>query len=405
MTGHFFSRAFRYVWRRVRPALPDRPKPVLGLGTPPPEGHLKADGPPKRALVSYITEPFTLAPGDWRNNLFSNIGIGRGIVRALNELGYVVDLVQYSDTQFVPQKPYDLFLGHGGTNFERLDRALPKDVVRIYFSTGIYWKEGHTRNEQRFEDLEKRRGVRLPRERQVTADEEYANRAADGIICLGSHLAKESYRGFPLVINLNNAAYFDDHCERPGKDFAAAREKFLFFSGPGNVHKGLDLLLEAFSRLDAALYVCQEIEREFRKVYRRELETLPNIRCIGQVPLKGDRFYRLVDECAFVIHPTCAEGQPGSLIECMWQGLIPVASRQVNMDMDDFGITLKDCSVDEIVAVVTDLRRRPPEWCAEMSRRARRAAVADYSEEGFLRNMKSAIRTIILHKSEGVSRT
>jgi len=105
----------------------------------------------------------------------------------------------------------------------------------------------------------------LPYDRWIQDCEEYANESADGIICLGNIVARDSYSKFPLVINLNNAAYHDTRYERTKKDFNRGRNNFLFFSGSGNVHKGLDLLLEAFSQLPAHLYICQYISPDFPK--------------------------------------------------------------------------------------------------------------------------------------------
>jgi glycosyltransferase involved in cell wall biosynthesis len=368
--------------------------PIFDIGAP----QEKISRPTKRALLSYITGPFKLSTDDPSNSQFSYTGIARSIVRVLNELGYVVDVVEWLDTVFVPKKKYDLFIGHGGCNFENIARNLPSHVIKIYFSTGIYWQEFNPREEERFRWLEKRRGIRLPYDRWIQYSEEYANESADGIICLGNQVAKDSYSKFPLVINLNNAAYHDDRYDRTKKDFASGRDKFLFFSGWGNVHKGLDLLLEAFAQVDAHLYICQAISPDFHKVYRQELEDFPNIHLMGHVPIRSPEFYELVDRCNFVILPSCAEGQPGSVVDCMHQGLIPVVSRESNIDTGDYGITLPNCSINEIVKAVNYLSQQSPDRCDKMSRQVRKVALTDFSESTFLKNMRHAIECVIARK-------
>ncbi len=349
----------------------------------------------RRALLFYITAPFRLWPDDPRNLEFSNIGIGRSIVSALNELGYVVDVVEYSDKKFTPHNDYDLFIGHTGLNFQRVAVRLKPDTVKIYFSTGPYWKFWNEQEVKRIESLRKRRRVNYSFERIIRASEEWANENADAIICLGNNYVRQSYKKFPKIFNLNNASYYDDHYDRVKKDFAAARKNFLFFSGPGNVHKGLDLLLEVFPGLDAHLYICQRINPKFFKIYRNELTTAPSTRLIGEIPMRSRQFYEFVDRCAFIISPSCAEGQPGGVVECMHQGLIPVVSKETNIDTGDYGITLKDCSIEEIAETVRGLSGSPPEWCAEMSRKTRRIAASEFSAGLFLRN----IRDIIQHQA------
>jgi glycosyltransferase involved in cell wall biosynthesis len=72
----------------------------------------------------------------------------------------------------------------------------------------------------------------------------------------------------------------------------------------------------------------------------------------------------------------------------MHQGLIPVLSRETGVDTDGYGIMLNTCSVDEIVKVVKKLSQYPPEWCEEMSRRTRKAAIEKFSEDTFLENLR-----------------
>ena len=110
---------------------------------------------------------------------------------------------------------------------------------------------------KRFDNFYKRHGVRLPPDRHIKHSEEWALNHADGIICLGNSSARDSYAQFPLVIDINNASYPDDHYDCTPKDFEAGRDGFLFFAGPGNIHKGLDLLIEAFTDLAEHLYICQ----------------------------------------------------------------------------------------------------------------------------------------------------
>lgn len=349
----------------------------------------------KRALVSYITAPFRLSPSDPLNHAFSNIGIARNIVQALNDLGYSVDVIEYTDTRFAPRKKYDLFIAHGGVNYQHMISRLPRDSTKIYFATGLYWQEHNRQEEERFLWLEQRRGVRLPYDRWIEHSEEEALQSSDGVICLGNEVAKQSYKDYAPIFNLNNAAYYDDRYERVKKDFEAGRRKFLFFSGGGNVHKGLDLLLEAFAQCDAEFFICQDICPDFFELYREQLTDLPNIHLVGKVAMRSPQFYDLADQCNFVISATCAEGQPGAEIECMHQGLIPVLGRQANIDLGDYGICLDVSSIESIVEAIQKAFSYPAELCADLSKKTREATVTNFSDSTFLCSMKTALSTII----------
>lgn len=349
--------------------------------------------PVKRALLSYITLPLKLKPDDPRSLRFSSNGIACAIVRVLNELGYIVDVVEYTDTKFIPSRSYDIFVGHGGYNFERIAKKMSPDIPKIYFSAGPYWEFWNGQETARVNAMRARRGVDYSYER-LDVSEESAVSHADAIIALGNNFVAKTYGKFPRVFTLNNAAFHDNHYDVMEKDFAAARRNFLFFSGGGNVHKGLDILIEAFAKSAAHLYVCQDIAPGFYRAYRRELENAPNIHLLS-LTMRTPQFYEIADKCAFLIYPTCADGSPGAVIECMHQGIIPVLSREAAIDIGDYGVMLNDCSIKEVAKIVGDLSQRSAEWCQEMSRRTRKAALSGFSEENFLKNMKKAIRSAV----------
>ena len=126
--------------------------------------------PARRALLSYLVLPL-LPPSAFRDRIkFSNRGIAQEIPRVLNELGYSVDIVNYDNRSWFPDRPYDLFIGHGGINFEPICQRLSGRTVRIYFATGIYWREWNANNGKRAADLVSRRGLTLSSYRAIEHD-------------------------------------------------------------------------------------------------------------------------------------------------------------------------------------------------------------------------------------------
>ena len=87
--------------------------------------------PARKALLSYLVLPL-LPPLRLRDRVkFSNRGIAQEIPRVLNELGYSVDIVNYDNRDWLPDRPYDLLIGHGGINFESISRRLPENIREI----------------------------------------------------------------------------------------------------------------------------------------------------------------------------------------------------------------------------------------------------------------------------------
>ena len=77
------------------------------------------------------------------------------------------------------------------------------------------------------------------------------------------------------------------------KNWSACRSRFLWLGSNGLVHKGLDLVLDAFANMpDCHLTVCTSLDQdpEFKRAYHRELYELPNIDTVGWVEIGGVRF-------------------------------------------------------------------------------------------------------------------
>jgi hypothetical protein len=388
------TKGLRSVLKHARDTLHPEPKALLDFK------EFCSDYPTKRALVSYLVRPLLPLRHERDRIVFSNFGMAQQIPQVLNELGYVVDIIQYDLEGWQISKEYDLFVGHGGVNFEAIIRQLPKETVRIYFSTGIYWKEMNIREAKRLYDLALRRGHLLYPDRTIRHSEEYATRASDGFICLGNQNAINTYHDFPLVIGINNATYPVTWSGWKSKDHEKGRQHFLFFSGAGNVHKGLDLLLEAFTGTNLHLHICQNINADFAKVYRHELMECPNIHVYGPLTMRSTQFESLANLCNWVISATCAEGQPGAIIECMGYGLIPILPESDNINLENFGILLRECTIEKIRESTLGSAQMSSEECRQRSLLAHATVNKEYSPEHFNTSFRSAVQKIIDSFSE-----
>jgi glycosyltransferase involved in cell wall biosynthesis len=267
----------------------------------------------KRALLSYIVSPLR------SNHLeipLNNFGICVSIVKALNNLGFIVDVIDYTSSDFIPNRKYDLCIYHGGMNIRKVLSILRKETKIIYFSTGAYWKVHNEKEKERLNKLANRQGVLLQPDRKIAHDEDVALKEADGIIALGNHFLGETYSMYSNVYLINNAN-FQTLKEITPVETGSRKKNFLFFAGGGNVHKGLDLVIEAFVKVDANLFICTKIEKDFYSLYANTIENNKNINNIGWVTINSQVFLEMVEKCAYIISPSCSEGQPSSVITCM----------------------------------------------------------------------------------------
>lgn len=382
--------ARRLLRRRINRAGPDINAPIIGYAR-----YLKGV-PVGRALLSYLPNPVREELAGKQESEFSNRGIARALPRALNEVGYEVDIVSWDTKSFSASGPYDLLVQHGGVNYTSLRTLVKPSGKKIYFSTGSYWKYHNAAEKRRFDAFAKRHGTRPPYDRLVTNPEEEANREADGIIAIGNKLVAQTYKKFPKVLALNLACYADP---RPAivKNHAKTKNNFLFFAGGGSIHKGLDLTIEAFVGLDQHLYIMAYIEPEVMRVYEKMLD-LPNIHYIGPGHFRSDEFYRVMGLCSFAILPSCSEGQPGSMVECLNEGLIPVISREVHLDIDDFGFLINRPSVNTVRRAVIEASKIDTKSVSRYSKAARRTALSRHSPERFQGALKNHLAEVLRDK-------
>jgi glycosyltransferase involved in cell wall biosynthesis len=247
---------------------------------------------------------------------------------------------------------------------------------------------------QRLFDVAARRYYLLPPERFNKFNEEYAHESADWIICLGNQRVRNSYARFSRVININNAI-FPIECHRyETKDFDTGRKHFLYFSGRGNVQKGLDLLIESFVGTDLHLHICQHMQNEFMDLYKKELTEEPNIHVHGFVKMRSQQFEDLVMRCNWLISATCAEGQPGAVLEGMAHGLIPILTDAANIDLDNLGIKMPSTRIEDIRSLIHYVSQTDTESCRSMADRVLKETRKTYSVENFRTSLKQAISQI-----------
>ena len=314
----------------------------------------------------------------------------------LGEFGYVVDVVDIRDRRFRPSRDYDLIISNRVTH-----SSLAKDAIKLYLATTLC-HPAHCRNlRRRHILLFKRRKYGLKVRRLYSGRMPYVTQS-DAVICFGNEFVMNSWKEVFTgpIYRFNNYGFKETEVLLDSKDFLTARENFLFFASGSQMQKGLDLLLEIFPQHpNLHLYVCSDFkgEDDFCSCYQKELYRTPNIHPIGRVRVNGPEFYDLVRKCAYVICPSCSEGQSGSVVQGMYSGLIPMVTRETGVDTGDFGITFSDDSLREIERVVVAVSRLPESWHREHSVKTRKISEEEYSEDAFVRRWRGILGELLGH--------
>jgi uncharacterized iron-regulated protein len=75
-------------------------------------------------------------------------------------------------------------------------------------------------------------------------------------------------------------------------------------------------------------------------------------------------------------------------------GLIPIVSYEASVDIKDFGILLRNCTVDEIKESITDLSQKPEAELQNMSKKAWQHARNHHTREKFAECYDRFVREI-----------
>ena len=354
---------------------------------------LYPQGTPKgNVLFSYITLPFLRKenPMDGHTNLWE----AREMAVAFVERGYAVDIIDLTNTSFVPTKEYTYFIDIG-TNMERLTPLLNKDCRKILHITGAHWQANNEAEEVRLARIEQARGVRLAPDRPIAPNR--AIETADMATTVAGEYAVGTFAYAGKTIHclpLSTTHKFD---KLPEKDFAAVSKNFIWFGGAGLVHKGLDLTLEAFASLpDHSLRVYGKIdgEKEFIQAYHKELYETPNIKTVGWISPGSEEFEAACASSVGIVLPSCAEGCAGSVVQAMHTGLIPVVTYETGVPVHDFGVLIEDGTQAAVKEAVLKVSSTAPEKLREMSEKAVRYAKTHHTRGHFSGAYRQFLDTI-----------
>lgn len=342
------------------------------------------DPPRGRAIFSYVIDPFLLPPGAPVSHAHTHDWESLTMGRTLAALGFEVDVLHWTNRTFEPRGPYDLLIDVR-LLLERLAPRLGPECLRVMHAETAHPSFYNPAQRARLDALAARRGIRL--EPFKLLDENRAIEHADAATILGNEATQATYRFadkplYPVPISQPVLYPFPE-----GKDFGAARTRFLWFGSGGMVHKGLDLVLEAFAGLpgfELAVAGPVERERDFERAFARELYRTPNIRTLGWVDVASPAFTGLAAGSLGLVYPSCSEGQNGGTVTCMHAGLIPIVTREVGVDVPPSGgVVLREATVEGIRAAVGGLAARPPAELEAMARSAWHHAREHHTRERF----------------------
>lgn len=344
----------------------------------------------KKALIVYIDTPFKL--NDLEEIYSSNVLEMEIIVKYFIDHNYLIDIIDVKDinnVEKISNKKYDVIFGFGDI-FYSLSKNNPK-AKKIMYVTENHPDFSFEKEKERIEYFNKRhrKKVKIKRSGMYYKKEHFL--ATDYFIAMGRKeelikLNKEIYDINPSGL-INKKYIFKE------KNHEVTKYNFLWFGSNGAIHKGLDLLIDIFSkREDINLHICG-LNKKDKKLLK--IPNKKNIKEYGRINVNSELFLNLVDQCSFIILPSCSEAMSTSILTGMLHGLIPIVNRNSGgLDkLTNKAFFLDDYKIDYIERKINDFIKLDDNILEKMQ-----YEVFKYSRDNFtLMNYKNNFYKIMDH--------
>lgn len=349
-------------------------------------------------LLSYIINPFMRENGEAISCDHTHHWESYQIAQTFLDRGFSVDVISFMNNSFKCNKDYQ-FLISARTNLEKLAGKLGNNCTFVAHLDTAHWLSNNRSAYSRLLSLQSRRNITLKNSIRIVEPNYAIEHSHIGVV-LGNEYTSDTYQfsGKPLFrIPISTTATYEWDAT---KNFERCRKNFLWFGSSGFVHKGLDLVLEAFAKMpDFHLTVCGpfSMEKEFTSAYRYEMFERPNIHAAGWVDVRDNKFREIVSNCVGLVYPSCAEGGGGSAITCMHAGIIPLLTREASVDIDnECGLLLQDTSVEGIIRAVEEISNLPESRLQQLARNAWSRARTMHTRERFASEYSRFVSEVLL---------
>lgn len=335
----------------------------------------------KNILICYIVMPF--CGGNMRVT-HTNYPKSVAIAKIFDQHGYNIDIIDWNNPHHFNLDKYDVVFGFGN-NF---DRAVEhKGIYTIAFLTGAseYW--ANIAELRRVREAEKRIGKRFRLRRNGTTLMDLQKAMdTDAAICQGNEWTVNTWKLLYSRIWKINGFGFLPTTVINQNNIGRLKYNFCFFSGAGNIHKGLDICLETFKNLpNCHLYIATKLDDDFQEAYADYLE-LRNVHYVGFVDVESGEYEELCQNCLFSILLSCSEGQATSVLTNMNSGMIPVVTESCGIDIEGIGFQIVDISVEGVTERIRAITGMDDDLLSDMAANVKACAHDNYVREVFEQN-------------------
>lgn len=350
--------------------------------------------------VSYLSETYRLEGLKLYMKTHQNKQESLIIRDVFNELNYNFKAIRYDNRNInlkkISKNKCDIIFGIEPGFGVLCDNNLSSK--KIYYATGSYFKHQNNMIIKRTDEVNRKKNSNIPYYRLV--ENHNSVEKSDYIIQIGSRYTietyPEEYRDKIILINQTSCERIDLNIEEKIKEYS--RDEYLWFGGKGSILKGLDLVLDYFHKQpNYKLHIVGPVDEEFKKVYKEELFNYKNIIYHGYLAVDSEELNKIANKCSFVILPSGSEGGlPGSVINMMKLGLIPIVSKYAACNyVKEKGFIIKELSEEGIDEIINKSQNLSNSQIESLFVENNKFIKHNYNKKVFKSQLKEALKNIL----------
>lgn len=283
-----------------------------------------AAGNQPRVFFSYVND--FLSKDDLSRTHGTRDVESAAIVSALVRCGCRVDVARY-DCERGIRSDYDYVIGQG-IAFRNASALNPK-AKRILYLTENPLALSFEKEKERISYFEERHHIKadVSRSGKFFKEEDFEN--LEACVFIGNPSDAGKIEGIKTY-TIRPTGIINPLFDSSKRNYKEAKRRFMWIGSSGAIHKGLDILLDVFSKHpELELYVLGLNESD-----RRLLSGMmgKNVKNCGYIRIVGEEFAELASKCGFVVLPSCSEGLATAVITGMNHGMIPLVTSETSIE-------------------------------------------------------------------------
>lgn len=340
-----------------------------------------------KVLICYVTDPFFIQ--NWEEQTSTRNVECAAMIEAFASCNCRIDVCGVNQIQGLRQD-YDLIIGFGAAWRQACN--LNPTAHKVLYLTEKPPYFSHRQENSRALYLQQRHGIKtsVTRSGLYFTDDDF--KLCNTIICIGiegdlSLLPPQKEKYLICPSGLKNAKFDINR-----RDIDKARKHFLWMGSSGAVHKGLDLVLDAFAKHnDLTLHVlgCNSQDKKLLKSLFHS-----NVIDHGFVNVNSDDFIHIATTCGFMVFPSCSEGVSTAVLTTMRHALIPLITRETSVALNGVGEYFADATVECIEATVKRWSEKSKEELLTNMQKAEEYAEANFTIANYAQSINFIAKKI-----------